>query len=216
MTAEPDPPAGAPPAAVAAFDFDGTLTRRDTLLPFLVHVAGRRAVARALVEAAVPLALALVGRGDRGAQKERVLGRLLAGRPRAALEASAESFAEAAVATRLRPEVMAHLRAHLAAGDAVVVVTASPELVVAPIARRLGPVTVLGTRLEVGDDGRLTGRLAGANVRGPEKLRRLTDWLGDGGATLRWAYGNSSGDRELLAAAAEPTWVGRRARRRPR
>jgi phosphatidylglycerophosphatase C len=161
------------------------------------------------------LALALAGRGDRGAQKEQMFGRLLAGRTVSAVEASAEGFADAAVADRLRPEVVALLQAHLAAGDPVVVVTASPELVVAPIARRLGPVPVLGTRLEMDDDGRLTGRLAGANVRGPEKLRRLTDWMDGTGSTLRWAYGNSSGDRDLLAAAAEPTWVGRRARRPP-
>lgn len=197
---------------VAAFDFDGTLTRRDTLLPFLAHVAGRRAVARALAERAVPLALAVLGRGDRGEQKEQMLRRLLAGRRLAEVEALAEDFADAAVARRLRHEAVDHLRAHLAAGDHVVVVSASPELVVAPIARRLGPVDVLGTGLEV-VDGRLTGCLDGRNLRGPEKVRRLTEWLGEGG-TLHWAYGDSAGDRELLAAAVEATWLGRRPRRR--
>jgi phosphatidylglycerophosphatase C len=130
------------------------------------------------------------------------------------LEAAAEDFAKAAMATRLRPEVVASLQAHLAAGAAVVVVTASPELVVAPIARQLGPVPVLGTRLEVDDDGRLTGRLLGPNVRGQEKLRRLTEWLADSGSSMRWAYGDSPGDQELLDAAPEPTWVGHRLRRR--
>lgn len=198
------------PRPVAAFDFDGTLTRRDTLLPFLVRVAGRRAVGRVLAARAVPLGLALAGRSERGLQKEQVLGRLLADRRLSDLEEAAEDFAEAAMATRLRQDVVARLHAHLVAGDPVVVVTASPELVITPIARRLGPVPVLGTRLEVDDHGRLTGRLLGANVCGVEKLSRLTDWLADNGSTMRWAYGNSSGDRELLAAAAEPMWVGRR------
>ena len=31
---------------IAAFDFDGTLTRRDTLLPFLTRACGPRAVGR--------------------------------------------------------------------------------------------------------------------------------------------------------------------------
>ena len=199
-----------PTRHVAAFDFDGTLTRRDTLLLFLVWVAGRREVGRALTEQVGPLALALGGRGDRDVQKERVIGRLLAGRSLIDLEARAEAFADGAITARLRPEVVAHLHRHLRAGDGVVVVTASPELVVAPIARRLGSVPVLGTRLEVGADGLMTGRLLGANVRGAEKVRRLVDWLGDDGRTLRWAYGDSSGDRELLAAASEPTWVKRR------
>lgn len=203
-----------PAPRTAAFDFDGTLTARDTLLPFLVHVAGRRAVGRALATQALPLLLALGGRGDRGTQKEQLFGRLLAGRLLTEVEALAETFADEAMTRRLRPQAVRHLRAHLAAGDSVVVVTASPELVVAPIARRLGPVPVLGTRLEVADDGRLTGRLDGVNLRGPEKVRRLTQWLDDGGSTLHWAYGNSSGDRELLAAAVEPTWIGRRRGRR--
>lgn len=208
-----DEPEGA--GGIAAFDFDGTLTRRDTLLPFLVHAAGRAAVGRALARQAWTLPLALSGMGDRAAQKEQLVGRLLAGRELTEVEALAESFADAAVASRLRPEGVAHLRRHLAAGDPVVVVTASPELVVAPVARRLGPVPVLGTRLEVGGDGRLTGRLLGTNVRGAEKVRRLDEWLGEGGGrALRWAYGDSSGDRELLAAAIEPTWLGRRAHRR--
>ena len=203
-----------PPPRTAAFDFDGTLTARDTLLPFLVHVAGWRAVSRALAGQALPLLLALAGRVDRGAQKEQLFGQLLAGRLLTEVETLAETFADHTVARRLRPQAVRHLRDHLAAGDSVVIVTASPELVVAPIARRLGPVPVLGTRLEVADDGRLTGRIDGRNLRGPEKVRRLTRWLDDGGSTLHWAYGNSTGDRELLAAAVEPTWIGRRRRRR--
>ena len=212
MSAPPGRTGPTASAPVAAFDFDGTLTRRDTLLPFLAHIAGRQAVGRALAHQVVPIALAFGGLGDRGVQKEELLARLLAGRRLTELQALAESFADTTVATRLRPEVVGHLRSHLAAGNTVVVVTASPELVVAPIARRLGPVAVLGTRLEVGDDGCLTGRLLGVNVRGAEKVRRITEWLGEGGPELRWAYGDSSGDRELLAAAAEPAWV-RRGRR---
>jgi phosphatidylglycerophosphatase C len=60
------------------------------------------------------------------------------------------------------------------------------------------------------EGGRLTGRMVGANCRGAEKVRRLTTWLDGEPPTRLWAYGNSSGDRELLAAADEPTWIGRR------
>ena len=60
---------------------------------------------------------------------------------------------------------------------------------------------------EVGDDGILTGRLTGPNVRGPEKEVRLRHWLGDDLPEIMWAYGNSSGDRELLAMADVAIWV---------
>jgi phosphatidylglycerophosphatase C len=69
-----------------------------------------------------------------------------------------------------------------------------------PLGRRLGADAVLATSLEIGDDGHLTGGLEGANVRGAEKVRRLGQWLGHDTCEL-WAYGDSEGDRELLAAA---------------
>jgi HAD superfamily hydrolase (TIGR01490 family) len=91
---------------------------------------------------------------------------------------------------------------HRSQGHEVVVVSASFTDYLRPVADRLGVDAVLATELEV-VDGRLTGRLAGANVRGAEKVRRLETWLGDEPAEL-WAYGDSSGDRELLARADHP------------
>ncbi len=80
----------------------------------------------------------------------------------------------------------------------------------APTGAALGFDQVLATQLEVGDDGLLTGRLRGPNVRGVEKSARLRAWLA---ATLPdtpyrlWAYGDSAGDRELLAMADHPVRV---------
>jgi phosphatidylglycerophosphatase C len=72
---------------------------------------------------------------------------------------------------------------------------------------------VLATRLAVDDDGRCTGALDGANCRGPEKVRRLHAWLDESHGGRRgvvvWAYGDSTGDRELLADADHPVRVGR-------
>ena len=59
--------------------------------------------------------------------------------------------------------------------------------------------------------GRLTGRLEGANCRGPEKAQRLRAWLEAAGLADAevWAYGDSSGDAELLRDADHPVWVRR-------
>ena len=69
----------------------------------------------------------------------------------------------------------------------------------------------MATRLAVGADERLTGGLDGPNCRGPEKVRRLHDWIDatHGGRSVveLVAYGDSSGDREMLADADEPHWV---------
>ena len=194
---------------VAAFDVDGTLTRRDTLLPFLAQVAGRRRLGGAVARHGPRIAGALAGLGDREAAKVALLERLLAGMPAAAVAAEGERFAER-LQHRLRADTVQSLRWHQSEGHDVVLVSASPAVYLDPLGRALGADAVLATNLEVGDDGLLTGRLVGANVRGAEKVSRLQTWL-CGDACELWAYGDSRGDRELLALADRAVWVGRRA-----
>ena len=97
-----------------------------------------------------------------------------------------------------------------ATGDVIVIVSASFELYVEPLGRLLGVDGVLATRLAT-DAGRFTGDLDGPNCRGPEKVRRLHAWLDEhhGGrrAVELVAYGDSPGDRELLADADTAHWV---------
>ncbi|MEO8343628.1 MAG: haloacid dehalogenase-like hydrolase, partial [Gallionella sp.] len=91
---------------VAAFDFDGTLTRRDTLLPFLLHTLGVAAVARhgfILSPTLVGYSLGLI-RND--IAKERVLARCLKGMEVAALRQAGERYAENVLPGLLRPETM--------------------------------------------------------------------------------------------------------------
>jgi phosphatidylglycerophosphatase C len=195
---------------LAVFDFDGTLTRRDTLLPFLAAVCGRPQVARAMIRHGVLVARAGAGLGGETAAKQALFGRLLKGRAVTEVQARLPAFTEPLLARGMRAELLARVAWHRAAGHRLVVVSASPELYVGPIAGRLGFTTVIATRLEVDDEGRLTGRLLGANVKGPEKVRRLQEELGT--ASVGWAYGNSRGDRELLALARDATMVGKRAR----
>jgi len=87
----------------------------------------------------------------------------------------------------------------------VVLASASLELLLEPWARAAGVDDVLATRLEV-RDGRLTGRLAGPNCYGPEKVARLEALVGDLAGVELYAYGDSRGDRELLAAAQHPVY----------
>ena len=200
------------PRPLAAFDLDGTLTRRDTLMPFLRRAIGRDRTYRALLGCSLPLARAAVlGGPHRDRAKALVLQRVLASLPLAPLAEAAESFAEHVVASALRPEIRARVEWHRAQGHELVLVSASPELYVAPIGRRLGFDAVLATRLEVDAEGRLTGRLLGANCRGPEKVVRLREWRG-GTLTVAYAYGDSAGDREMLALAATGVKVTRRRR----
>ncbi|MDQ3680174.1 MAG: HAD-IB family hydrolase [Actinomycetota bacterium] len=196
-----------PTHTVVALDLDGTLTRRDTLLPFLCRAVGRGRTYQALLARSLLVVRSMAGWTSRDHAKEAVLRRLLRGQSVADLERAAEAFAAKVVSRGMRPEMTERIRAHRRAGHDLVIVSASPEIYVRPLARRLQIDTVLATRLEVDESGRLTGRLEGANCRGSEKVVRLRDWLGPHG-TLAWAYGNSRGDRELLALADQRVHVG--------
>ncbi len=190
---------------VAAFDFDGTITRRDTLVPFLAAVAGRGAVLRAIGGESGRLALAAAGRADRDLAKERVLTRVLAGVPYADVEAAGRAYAADLTRVAITVHARDRIAWHRREGHDVVIVSASLDVYLHDVAGALGIANVLCTSLDTDEHGRCTGRLRGPNCRGPEKATRLRALfaelgLGDDDVEL-WAYGNSGGDDEMLAIA---------------
>ena len=192
---------------VAAFDVDGTLTIRDCVGPFLLGVGGWTGVTRAMLRKP-GTALGAGVRRDRDRMKELLVGGVLRGRKVAQVEALGETFAEHVEADWLRADTMERLRWHQRAGHRIVLVSASLGPYLRPLGRRLGVDDVLCAEpLQVGDE--FADGLDGANCRAQEKVRRLDAWLADRrweDATV-WAYGDSAGDRELLARADHPLLV---------
>jgi phosphatidylglycerophosphatase C len=186
---------------LVAFDFDGTLTSRDSFTDFLAWRAGASKYAAGLL-ALAPATLGYVFNRDRGRLKAAAAHRFLAGMTRAELEAAAQDFATERGRAILRPDAVGAWRRWQAHGARVVIVTATPEIIVAPIARALGAERLIGTRLAFDAADRVTGELDGANCRGPEKVRRLREAFGDDVA-LEAAYGDTDGDKEMLALAEE-------------
>jgi phosphatidylglycerophosphatase C len=180
---------------VALFDLDGTLTWRDTLLMFLLSYL-RRHPRRVLGLWRLPIAvLSFAARGrDRGRLKSRLIRMVMVGASRADIEACAEAFVDTLRPLhRLRPAALAALEGHRAAGDHLVLLSASPDLYVPRIGRFLGFERTVCTELEWRAD-RLDGALKTANRRGAEKLRCL-NWLRTQYPELPIvAYGNSGSD----------------------
>lgn len=188
---------------VAAFDFDGTLTPRDTLVPFLARLYGRRRVAAAAAAVGPPWRLeAEVHRRDHA--KAQLLRRLTTGEDPARLTALGRRYADELEAI-LVPAMRERIEAHRRAGHELVAVSASLVTYLRPLlSERLGFDEVIAVELAVGPDGRHTGEMVRPNVRGPQKEVRLREWLEESGGAENvelWAYGNSSGDAELLAMA---------------
>ena len=185
---------------VAAFDVDGTLTTVDTFLPFVRTVAGP---VRSLLTAAgaAPLAAGVaVGRVSRDRLKARVVAGVFRGAPAERIDEQGRAHAERIRQRWLRPDTVARLRWHQAQGHRTILVSASLRPYLDPLGDWLGVDAVLCTDLGVGADGRLDGAVLGGNCRGPAKAERLLAHLGARPDEL-WAYGDSEGDRELLALA---------------
>lgn len=200
---EDGPAAPAPPdAPVVAFDFDGTLTVRDSYTAFLKW---RTPTAAWVVGGLklIPAALAYLAHRDRGRIKATATKVFLAGVPRDRLEADARRFAELYSRSLLRPDAVMAWKRWRKERVRLVIVTASPDIVVAPFARGLGADDLLGTALAFDDGGRATGAFATPNCRGREKVVRLRAAFGEG-MRIRAAYGDTSGDTEMLGVAEEP------------
>jgi phosphatidylglycerophosphatase C len=186
---------------LVAFDFDGTLTSRDSFLAFLAWRAGEAGYLAGLART-LPAAFGYALHRDRGRLKAAVAKHFLAGLTRAQLEKEAQAFATEHGRPLLRPDAVRAWRRWQGEGARLIIVTASPETLVAPIARGLGADLLIGTRLAFDADDRFTGALDGANCRGPEKVRRLRETFGDD-VRLEAAYGDTDGDKEMLALAEE-------------
>ena len=205
---------------VAAFDFDGTIAKRDTLVPFLF----RQAPAKAVVASIAGCVRAAPGGTDgfRDRLKAHLCRSLFAGVAAAELERVGLDYAQG-LPRLYRPDVLDHITWHRAQGHDLVLVTASLGVYARPAAQALDFGHVIATELEVDASGRLTGALAAPNVRGAEKKRRLLEWLSGSDAghvtdadhdVELWAYGDSAGDAHMLELADHHRWIGRRASKR--
>ena len=186
---------------VAAFDVDHTLTTKDCVIPFLRQVGGWGIYFR-LLRRGWPLFRALLAR-DRDLLKAEVTNAVLSGRAQVEVESVSHIFAQRAFPSWLRDDVVARLRWHQSQGHWVVLVSASYGFYLRHLAESLGCRAVLSTECEIDERGILTGHLVGVNCRGPEKERRLREWLSDQAINPAYvfAYGDSRGDDEMLAMA---------------
>ncbi|WP_426030272.1 HAD-IB family hydrolase [Caulobacter sp. DWP3-1-3b2] len=186
---------------LVAFDFDGTLTVRDSFTAFLKWRVSPARHALGMIRLA-PAAVAFLFDRNRGKIKAAAVREFLRGVSLERLERDARAFAQSEAPKLFRPDALAVWRRWRAKGAKLVIVTASPDMIVAPFARGLGADLLIGSRLALDLNDKITGALLGPNCRGPEKVVRLREQFGDD-MSLAAAYGDTSGDREMLAIAHE-------------
>jgi phosphatidylglycerophosphatase C len=188
------PEAAAPGSALAVFDLDGTITRRDTLLPFLLECLWRRPWRLPRLLWAVPMLCGYLIHRDRGRFKGGLIHATLGGLSRDYLEHCVAQFVPRVLHEGLYAEALRAIEAHRRSGDRLVLMSASTDLYVPLIGHALGFAQTLCTQVRWRADGRLDGRLATANCQGAEKRRCLEALIARERPARVYAYGNSRDD----------------------
>lgn len=171
---------------LAIYDMDRTVTRRPTYTSFLLHCARRRAPWRLIfLPIVVGSMLAYVAKLISRARLKEINHALLIGRSISLTEMKplVESFADAQVASNIRPGARAAIARDRDEGRRIVMATASYRFYAAAIAERLGFDDVIGTGSVIGLDERLMSRIEGENCYGHAKMRMVADWVSKSGLT---------------------------------
>lgn len=187
---------------LALFDFDGTITKHDTLLLFLKYYKGAWFFLKNMVIMSPILVLYLLRIIPNWKAKQLILKRFLFGETITVFHQKCHSFVRDVLPADIRPSALKCIKNHQRSGAKVIVVTASPENWVNPWCAQIG-LSCIGTRLEV-VNGKLTGKLVGYNCYGQEKVRRISDVVELNQFHQIEAYGDSKGDRPMLKLATHP------------
>jgi HAD superfamily hydrolase (TIGR01490 family) len=185
-------------APLAVFDLDGTLTRRDTFLPFLISYGLRNRYPAPLLPLPFHLASYAFRVTTDQVAKQRVIASFLRNQPTDRIADHARWFCDVWLPRNVHPLGIRALRDHQRRGHRTVLLSASPDVYVKPIARTLGIPEVVCTRVSEAD-GCCTGQLVGDNCKGAAKLLRLKEYLEtETPPNPSFAYGNSSHDYHVL------------------
>jgi len=188
--------------SLALFDFDGTISDRDSFLLFMRSTHGWRFY-RTCLSLSPLIGLFLAGRYPNERLKSAFLKRLFRGDAQEEVVRLAQDYCSRVVPGIIRPAALETLARHRQDGSVLAVVTATPRIILEPWCLEQG-VAIIGTELEVDDQRRLTGRLQGANCRGEEKVRRILARYRLADFSRVYAYGDTRGDLPMLDLAAPP------------
>jgi phosphatidylglycerophosphatase C len=190
------------PKTIAAFDFDGTLTTKDTLFDFAIFCIGWPKFLIAIL-LFLPTAVSYkIGKITNSEAKEVLFGLFFRNMDIEYFQKKGEKYA-GRINSILNNEALEKLNWHKKEGHLLIIVSASIENWIAPWASQMGFEKVIATKAEV-VKRKLTGRFSSANCNGPEKPIRLLAEYPQRAEYQLHAYGDTDGDKELLEEADFP------------
>ena len=191
---------------IVVFDFDGTITNKDTLWLFVKHTHSLLQITGNLCLILPYLLLYKARLMNNGKAKQKLFSVFYKDWSIEKFNSFCQSF-QPIIDNCIRTDVYQTLRKHLGNGNKVVIVSASIENWIMPWAMKEGLDTVIATRIEVSPQGKLTGQFASPNCYGKEKNRRILHTFPERGSYTLIAYGDSKGDLEMLNMADESYYL---------
>jgi phosphatidylglycerophosphatase C len=187
----------------AFFDFDGTIVRRDTFLDILMFERGI-AVRIKLFAAMIPATIFLIFRiYPLEKIKTGLVRKFFGGMSQKEFVALCRRYAEERIPQYLDDRALARIAWHKKKGHTVAIVSASVETWIRAWAERAGIEHVIATVPEF-INGKMTGAFVSRDCSGKEKVRRIIAYFPDAEQCIKYAYGDSIGDRRMLAFADYP------------
>ena len=187
--------------ALALFDFDGTITFKDSFADFIRYAVGRKKFVIGAIRLTPMLFAYALGFVRNWKAKELVSAYFFGGWDSRLLEEIAAKYSRERLPGIIRENALEKIRWHKSRGDTVVVVSASINLWLAGWCADYD-LDLIATKLEV-KDGRVTGRFLTRNCSGKEKKRRMEEQYDLKSFDHIYAYGDTPGDKAMLELADE-------------
>lgn len=187
---------------IAVFDFDGTITTKDTLLLFIRFACGTKKFLLGMFLYSPLIVMMILRLYPNGKCKEKIFAYYFKNMPYTEFKQLGEDFAHSVCKKIIRPEIAECIKCHLSQSHKVYVISASIEEWVIPCCKVLGDITVLATKVKPDLSGFIS-----KNCFGQEKVNRLLEMEPERNTYTLYAYGDSRGDKEMLAFADNGTLI---------
>ena len=185
--------------SIAFFDFDGTITTKDSFLEMIKWVKGERAFLLGFAFLSPWMLAMKLKIISKGSGKQKVLKYFFGGQKFNQFQDNCDAFVRDRLPSLIRPQALTKIREHQQKGTTVVVVTASAGNFVEPWTEQIN-LFCIATNLEV-KEGLITGKIEGSNCNGQEKARRIKERFNLTEYDTIYAYGDSNGDKPMLDLA---------------
>ena len=184
------------------FDFDGTITYRDTFPLFISFSRGKFKMLLGFIFNLGAVVSYFLDKKKGGELKRKILAWHFAGSDQLWLQKKGEEFIEYLFSNNgFRKEFMDVIADEKRNGNLVCIVSASIDVWIKPFARKMG-IEYICTPLKF-SNGKFTGEFLSPNCNNEEKRRRILDNYKLQDFEKIIAYGNSDADNEMFSLADE-------------